>query len=124
MLMQTAVSTAARYGRMKNFINGSFVPSDSVRTIPVISPLDGAPLADMPCSTLSDLDAAVTAARNAFAGWSRTPVKERVQVLFRYRNLLERDKDQLVALVSEENGKTPGEALAEIEKCIELTEFA
>ncbi|MBS1662906.1 MAG: CoA-acylating methylmalonate-semialdehyde dehydrogenase [Bacteroidetes bacterium] len=122
--MPSAVSTAAKYGRMKNFINGSFVSSESGRTIPVISPLDGTPLADMPCSTATDLNAAVAAARAAFAGWNRTPVKERVQVFFRFKYLLERDKEELTALVSEENGKTSGEALAEIEKCIELTEFA
>jgi malonate-semialdehyde dehydrogenase (acetylating)/methylmalonate-semialdehyde dehydrogenase len=78
----------------------------------------------MPCSGAADLDIAVTAARRAFAGWSRTPIKERVQVFFRYKTLLERDLDELAALVSEENGKTRGEAVAEIEKCIELTEFA
>ncbi len=88
------------------------------------SPLDGVLLAEMPCSSPADLDAAVTAARKAFTGWSRTPIKERVQVFFRYKTLLEQELDQLAAIVSEENGKTRGEAVAEIEKCIELTEFA
>ena len=78
----------------------------------------------MPCSSAADLDRAVTAAQWAFPGWSRTPVKERVQVFFRYKFLLEQHLDELAALVSEENGKTRGEAVAEIEKCIELTEFA
>jgi malonate-semialdehyde dehydrogenase (acetylating)/methylmalonate-semialdehyde dehydrogenase len=78
----------------------------------------------MPCSSRTDLDAAVTAAQRAFPGWSRTPIKERVQVFFRYKYLLEQHLDELAALVSEENGKTRGEAVAEIEKSIELTEFA
>jgi malonate-semialdehyde dehydrogenase (acetylating)/methylmalonate-semialdehyde dehydrogenase len=81
-------------------------------------------LAEMPISGMADLDAAVAAAQRAFPGWSRTPIKERVQVFFRYKYLLEKHLDELAALVSEENGKTPGEAVAEIEKCIELTEFA
>ena len=55
---------------------------------------------------------------------SNTPIKERVQVFFRYRSLLERDLDELTKLVSEENGKTYDEAKAEVEKSIELTEFA
>jgi malonate-semialdehyde dehydrogenase (acetylating)/methylmalonate-semialdehyde dehydrogenase len=78
----------------------------------------------MPCSGTADLDVAVAAAQRAFPGWSRMPIKERVQVFFRYKALLERDLEVLAALVSEENGKTRGEAVAEIEKCIELTEFA
>jgi malonate-semialdehyde dehydrogenase (acetylating)/methylmalonate-semialdehyde dehydrogenase len=114
----------AKYGRLKNYINGGFFASDSNRSLAVHSPLDGSLLAEMPCSSPADLDAAVSAARAAFPRWSRTPIKERVQVFFRYKNLLEQHLDELAALVSEENGKTRSEAVAEIEKCIELTEFA
>ncbi|HEY4107856.1 CoA-acylating methylmalonate-semialdehyde dehydrogenase [Puia sp.] len=130
--MQTAISepvtstsnAAGKYGRIKNFIDGQFTGSAATRSIPVISPLDGALLAEMPCSSAADLDAAVRSARTAFPRWSRTPIKERVQVFFRYKYLLEKNLQELAALVSEENGKTMGEAIAEIEKCIELTEFA
>jgi malonate-semialdehyde dehydrogenase (acetylating) / methylmalonate-semialdehyde dehydrogenase len=115
---------AGKYGRLGNFINGGFVTVAGGRSLPVVSPLDGNLLAEMPCSSPADLDTAVKAARAAFPGWSRTPVKDRVQVFFKYKYLLERDLKELAALVSEENGKTMGEAVAEIEKCIELTEFA
>jgi malonate-semialdehyde dehydrogenase (acetylating)/methylmalonate-semialdehyde dehydrogenase len=107
-----------------NFINGRFIASAAARTLPVISPVDGALLGEIPCSTEADLDHAVQAAAAAFPRWSRTPIKERVQVFFRYKYLLERDLQELAALVSRENGKTLGEGIAEIEKCIELTEFA
>jgi malonate-semialdehyde dehydrogenase (acetylating) / methylmalonate-semialdehyde dehydrogenase len=90
----------------------------------VVSPLDGQFLSDMPLSTTADLDKAVAAAKAAFPGWSKTPIKERVQVFFRYKALLEKHLDELAALCSEENGKTHAESVAEIEKCIELTEFA
>lgn len=112
-----------KYGRLKNFVGGEFIDVAG-RSMPVISPLDGALLADMPCSSTDDLDRAVKAARQAFPAWSKTPIKERVQVFFRYRHLLETNMQELAALVSEENGKTLGEAVAEMEKCIELTEFA
>jgi len=118
------VPATGKYGRLKNFINGGFTDITSGRSLPVFSPLDGTLLAEMPCSTAADLDAAVAAARAAFPLWSRTPIKERVQVFFRYKYLLEQHLEELAALVSEENGKTHGEAVAEIEKCIELTEFA
>jgi malonate-semialdehyde dehydrogenase (acetylating) / methylmalonate-semialdehyde dehydrogenase len=116
--------SVSKYGRLKNFINGNFVDAASGRNLPVISPIDGALLAEMPCSTASELDAAVIAAQKAFPRWSKTPIKERVQVFFRYKYLLEKNLDELADLVSEENGKTKAEAIAEIEKCIELTEFA
>ncbi len=110
--------------KIKNFINGQFVEAHSTRTMPVISPLDGSLLAEMPCSSSADLEDAVQAASAAFPRWSRTPIKERVQVFFRYKYLLEKNVQELASLVSRENGKTMGEAVAEIEKCIELTEFA
>jgi len=107
-----------------NFINGQFVTGASGRTLPVISPIDGSPLGEVPCSTAADLDKAVQAAAAVFPRWSRTTIKDRVQIFFRYKTLLERDLQELAALVSRENGKTLGEGVAEIEKCIELTEFA
>jgi malonate-semialdehyde dehydrogenase (acetylating) / methylmalonate-semialdehyde dehydrogenase len=70
------------------------------------------------------VDSAVRAAAAAFPAWSGTPIKERVQVFFRYKALLEQRLPELAALVSEENGKIDTEARAEIEKAIEVVEFA
>jgi malonate-semialdehyde dehydrogenase (acetylating)/methylmalonate-semialdehyde dehydrogenase len=113
-----------KYERIRNFINGNFKPVSSTRTLIITSPTDGTPLAEMPCSSAADLDEAVNAAKAAFPAWSKMPIKERVQVFFRYKYLLEKNLQELAELVSEENGKTIGEAIAEVEKCIELTEFA
>jgi malonate-semialdehyde dehydrogenase (acetylating) / methylmalonate-semialdehyde dehydrogenase len=113
-----------KYPLVQNYINGKFTDASSLRTLDVISPIDGNLLSKVPISTAKDLDEAVKAARSAFPGWSKTPIKERVQVFFRYKYLLEKNLQELAALVSEENGKTLGEAVAEVEKCIELTEFA
>jgi len=66
---------SAKYGTLRNFINGGFVDISSTRSIPVISPVDGAPLAEMPCSSATDLDAAVKAARADFDSWSIRHVK-------------------------------------------------
>lgn len=113
-----------KYSPVQNFIGGKFTDASSSRTLDVISPLDGNLLSKVPMSTVKDLDAAVKAAKAAFPAWSRTPIKERVQVFFRYKYLLEKNLAELAALCSEENGKTISESKAEIEKCIELTEFA
>lgn len=113
-----------KYAAIQNYINGQFVPASSNHTLPVISPVDGSQLSVVPLSTTIDLDEAVRAATAAFLSWSRKPIKERVQVFFRYKFLLEKNMEELAKLVQEENGKTYGEAVAEVEKSIELTEFA
>jgi len=113
-----------RYPETKNYIAGKFVSGQSLRTMDVITPLTGEVISTVTLSGQADLDAAVEAAKAAYPAWSAMPVKERVQVFFRYKTLLERDLMDLARLVSEENGKTMDEARAEVEKSIELTEFA
>lgn len=113
-----------RYGRVRNYYGGEFVESTARDWLDVTSPLDGAMLSQVPMSTSDELNAAVESATSAFEGWSKTTIKERVQVFFRYRSLLEKFSDDLTALIFEENGKTSDEARAEVEKSIELTEFA
>jgi len=113
-----------KYIPVQNFINGQFIKASTTKTLPVISPIDGNELSTVPMSTSADLDAAVTAAKKAFPAWSNTPIKERVQVFFKYKYLLEKNLEELANLCSEENGKTYSESVAEIEKSIELTEFA
>jgi len=113
-----------KYSPVKNFINGQFTGAGNAKTMQVISPVDGSLLSTVPMSTASDLDAAVQSGKAAFKKWSNTPIKERVQVFFKYKTLLEKNMVELSKLVEEENGKTYGEAVAEIEKAIELTEFA
>jgi malonate-semialdehyde dehydrogenase (acetylating)/methylmalonate-semialdehyde dehydrogenase len=113
-----------KYGKVKNFINGEFAAAQGTDYLEVISPIDGALLSHVPLSGAGDLDLAVQAAKAAFEGWSQTPIKARVQVFFKYKYLLEQNMEELAKLVAEENGKTYTEAVAEIEKAIELTEFA
>ena len=113
-----------KYTAIQNYINGQFAKPTSERTMEVISPLNGALLSTVPMSTANDLNTAVEVAKAAFPAWSNTPIKERVQVFYKYKTLLEKNLKELALLCSEENGKTFGEAVAEIEKSIELTEFA
>ncbi len=113
-----------KYNNVINFIDGKFINPSSEKYLEIISPIDGAQLSKVGLSSYQDIDAAVKAAKTAFASWSKTPIKERVQVFFRYRNLLEENLKSLAELCSEENGKTISESIAEVEKSIELTEFA
>ncbi|MFC2084988.1 CoA-acylating methylmalonate-semialdehyde dehydrogenase, partial [Bacteroidota bacterium] len=90
----------------------------------VYSPIDGSIISQVSLSTSEAVDKAVQTAKNAFPAWSEMPIKERVQIFFRYKHLLEENKDELIKIVHEENGKTIGEAAAEVAKSSELTEFA
>ena len=109
---------------VQNYIGGAWRPSSGSAAIPVMDPSLGSQIAQLPLSTAQDVDAAVRSAAAAFPAWSKTPIKERAQVFYRYKALLERNLDELAALVHEENGKTMPEAIAEVEKSIEVTEFA
>jgi malonate-semialdehyde dehydrogenase (acetylating) / methylmalonate-semialdehyde dehydrogenase len=119
----TIAKPAAKYPTVRNYIGGRFV-SGGASLLEVLNPSDGSQLSQVPLSSAGELDAAVRAAAEALPSWSARPIKERVQVFYRYRSLLEREFAALAALVSEEHGKTPAEAEAEIAKVIELTEFA
>ncbi len=112
-----------KYADVQNCIGGAFVTPDAP-VLDVHDPSSGGLISRVPLSSERDVDAAVAAARAAFPGWSGMPIKERVQVLYRYKALLETHIDELSALVTEENGKIASEARAEVLKSAELTEFA
>jgi malonate-semialdehyde dehydrogenase (acetylating) / methylmalonate-semialdehyde dehydrogenase len=113
-----------KYADLNNYIGGKEIHADTQNWLNVISPTDGSLLSRVPMSSTDDLDLAVISAKKALTIWSKTPIKERAQIFFRYRQLLEKHAVELTFLVHEENGKTLDEARAEIDKSIELTEFA
>lgn len=119
--MATAVRLALPVAR--NHIGGRFV-DDDLPSIEVHDPSTGEVISRVPLGTAAEVDAAVRAANRALPAWAATPIKERVQVFYRYKTLLERHIDELSALITRENGKIESEARAEILKAAELTEFA
>ena len=108
---------------VRNYVGDGFVSSD-LPLLDVYNPRSGQVISRVPLSQGADVDAAVQAARAAQPAWAATPIKERVQVFYRYKALLEQHLDDLAALVTEENGKIASEARAEVLKSAELTEFA
>jgi len=115
--------STTKYAGVQNFIGGQFLGSDA-ESLDVTNPADGSVISRVPLSSAADLDRAVQSAKAAFPHWSSTPIKERVQVFFRYKALLEANIDELSALITDENGKIDSEARAEVLKSAELTEFA
>ena len=114
----------AGFDEVRNFIGGRLVPSTGTSKRDIISPLDGKVISSVGLSCRRDLDNAVDAAKKAFAGWSSVTIKERAQVFFRYKRLLEENIKDLAETIHIEHGKTMDESEAEVEKGIEITEFA
>jgi len=112
-----------KYKPVTNYIGEELVEGGKEK-LDVLSPTDGSKISEVFLSTAEAIDKAVKTAKDAFPSWSNTPIKERVQVFFRYKRLLEENMDELTKLVQEENGKTYDEAKAEVLKSAELTEFA
>lgn len=113
-----------RLPEARHFIAGRFVEDRSAPFLDVLNPSSGQRLSQVPLAGVAEVDLAVKGAAVAFEAWRTTPIKERVQVLHRYRALLERDRDAIAGLITLEHGKHRTEALAEVDKAIELTEFA
>ncbi|MDH3244060.1 MAG: CoA-acylating methylmalonate-semialdehyde dehydrogenase [Saprospiraceae bacterium] len=108
---------------VQNFIGGQFKRNGQSQ-LDVFSPLDGQIISSLPLSSAEEVNDAVQAASQIFPEWSSQTLKERVQIFFKYRTLLEKHADELTDLVHVENGKTKDEARAEVLKSIELCEFA
>lgn len=116
-------ATTIAFPPAQNYIGGKISDSGSAQ-IDVLSPLDGSTISTVPLSDAEELNKAVKSAQNALPAWSALTIKERTQVFYRLRSILERDIDELSELVHIENGKTLDEARAEVLKGIELCEFA
>ena len=109
---------------LHNYISGVWKPAYEQKTLPVENPSTGEIISTVPLSGMKEVDEAVKAAEKAFPAWSSLTTKERTQVFFRYRMLLEKHSQELAELIHKENGKILSEAMAEVDKSIEITEFA
>jgi len=107
----------------RNWIGGEWVDPSGSETLPVLNPRHGEAMAQVRMSTAADVDAAVKAARSAFEDWQHWPLRERAHVMYRARELMSADVEELSWLLSHENGKIFSEAKAEVEKGIECLEF-
>ncbi len=103
---------------------GRWETSASERRGDVFNPSTGAVQAQVPFCTPEEIDRAVRAAADALPAWSETPAVERARVLFRFRELMQAHFEELAALVTREHGKTLAEARAEMQRGVEMVEFA
>ncbi|MDR1901840.1 MAG: CoA-acylating methylmalonate-semialdehyde dehydrogenase [Treponema sp.] len=109
---------------LKPFINGQFVESKTGKYTDAYNPSTGEVIAKVPCCTKDEVEQAIAAAKAAYPGWSGTPVVKRVQILYKLRDLLVKNMDELTYLVAFENGKAWEEAAGDVLKAKEGTEQA
>ncbi len=106
-----------------NLIGGQWTRPEA-QTLPVYNPATAEVIEQVPISGPAEVDRAVRAAAKAYPDWSRTPVMERVRLMFRYQGLLEQHLEELAALVTRHHGKTLEEARGEARRGIEVVDFA
>lgn len=110
--------------KLKNYIGGEWVESETTEYEVVINPATGEEIAKVPLSTHGDVEKAVQAAEEAFKTWSQLAVPRRARILFKYQQLLVDNWEELAKLITIENGKNLPEARGEVQRGIECVEFA
>jgi malonate-semialdehyde dehydrogenase (acetylating) / methylmalonate-semialdehyde dehydrogenase len=118
------ISTESGVGLAGFFINGVWEKPQGRATTPVTNPATGAVLAEAPCATEADVDRAARSAHGAYLKWREVPVVDRVQVLFRFKSLLEEHAAEVAAILTRENGKTTDDARMEVRRAIQMVEVS
>src|SRR5437588_3600020 len=114
--MSTAVVTETK---VPNYINGDWKESKSRRWQDVVNPATGETIAKVPLSDAAEVNAAVEAAAAAYPEWRRTPAEDRIQPLFKLKQLLEEHLNDIARIITQENGKTFAEAKGEMRRASE-----
>ena len=114
---------AAPY-EIRNYVGGTWAPTDAAATRPVINPATGETLGAVPQSSPAEVDRAVATATAAYPDWRRTPPGDRIKYLFKLRTLLEREAQEIGRTITLENGKIFSESLGELTRAIENLEVA
>ena len=109
---------------IEHWIGGKATPGTSTRTAPVYNPATGAQQANVVLASQQDVADGVSAAETAFEEWSQTSISQRTKVLFAFRELVNRHADEVATLIVDEHGKVFSDALGEVQRGLEVVEFA
>jgi malonate-semialdehyde dehydrogenase (acetylating)/methylmalonate-semialdehyde dehydrogenase len=110
--------------KLKYFVNGQWKESRSSKHMNIYNPSTGEIIAHAPCCNADEVREAVESAKKAYPDWSNTPPLKRVQVLFRFRELIQEHFDDLVLTLCKEQGKVISESQGDVLKAKEIIEFA
>lgn len=109
---------------IEHWIDGRRTAGGGGRTASVFDPSTGRQQAEVALAEAGDVDAAVRAAGEAFDGWSQTSLSRRAKVLFAFRELMNQRADDLAGIVTDEHGKVLSDALGEVQRALEVVEYA
>lgn len=110
--------------KLKYFTNNRFTESAADKFYKVYDPSTGEHIADCPRLTLDEVKQVIANAEKAYPAWADTPVKNRVQILYKVKQLIEKNLEELTLLVAKEHGKVYEEAKGDVLKAMEATELA
>ncbi|MEX2494503.1 MAG: CoA-acylating methylmalonate-semialdehyde dehydrogenase [Woeseia sp.] len=122
--MAEKATAFSKIRKVPNWIDGERRDSASGRSAGVFDSATGRQCAEVALSDESDVAAAVASAEEAFRSWSRTPVLRRARVMFRLKELIERDREEIAALITQEHGKVLHDADGSVQRGLEVVEFA
>ena len=108
----------------QHFINGAGFAGTSERIGDIYNPSLGSVSGQVSLATSSDVDTAVNAAQNAFPAWAAVNPQRRARVMFNFKALVEAHADELAHLLSEEHGKVIADSHGDIQRGLEVIEFA
>ena len=118
------IATQSKVETVSFYVNGVRETPEGRQTQSVTNPATGEILAETPFATAADVDRAVRSAHDAFLKWREVPIVDRVQVLYRFKALLDRHADSIAATLTRENGKTADDSKAEVRRLIQMVEVA
>ncbi|ELB2948680.1 CoA-acylating methylmalonate-semialdehyde dehydrogenase [Vibrio parahaemolyticus] len=110
--------------QVKQYIGGEFAISDSKQWLDVTNPATNEVIAQVPCATESEMNAAIASATETFKRWKEVAAPERARLMLRYQHLLKEQHDELAILLSSETGKTLADAKGDVWRGIEVVEQA
>jgi malonate-semialdehyde dehydrogenase (acetylating)/methylmalonate-semialdehyde dehydrogenase len=109
---------------IQHWIAGKSTTGVSERTAPVYNPATGQQQAEVLLADVSDVQAAIEAASDAFPAWSQTSVSKRTKVLFAFREIVNARAAEIARAITDEHGKVLSDALGEVQRGLEVVEFA
>jgi malonate-semialdehyde dehydrogenase (acetylating)/methylmalonate-semialdehyde dehydrogenase len=109
---------------VQHWIAGKTTSGSTDRTAPVFNPATGAQQSEVLLGSTADVESAIAAAKDAFAEWSQTSLSRRTKVLFAFRELVNAHAGEIAELITDEHGKVLSDALGEVQRGLEVVEFA
>ena len=109
---------------IQHFVDGKIFKGTSKRSGEVFNPATGEQSSTVSLATIDDIDKAVSVAKKAFVSWSQKTPLFRARVLFKFKELIEKNSDELTKIIVSEHGKVYGDAQGSLTRGLEVVEFA